>query len=132
MKQFLLLTVLIMLLTGCGLEATSLQQEYAGNLERVTKIVILDGNTGYRKEIQSEEQVREFLEEIKSTEFIPDSNQEPRDGFNYLIKLFEEKKMTFDFTLTEMGGHYYHTEPDLFPVVDEFYENLEVEEQGFE
>jgi hypothetical protein len=131
-KPCTFLVVLILLLTGCGLETTSLQQEYDGDLEEVSKIVLLDGNTGYRKEIQKEEQVRDFLEKIKTSKFIPDSNQEPRDGFNYSITLLEDDEAAIQFTLTEMKGHYYHTEPDLFPIVDEFYKRLEIEEQGFE
>jgi hypothetical protein len=70
-----------------------------------------------------------FLSKIKEIKFIPEENQEPRNGFRYSIALFQEGELTFSFTLTEVNGHYYYTEPDLFPIVDNFYKTLDGPEE---
>lgn len=112
------------LLIGCGLEMKTLSQLYEGDLNKVTKLVIFDGNTGYKKTVEDKQVIDDFLGEINDTKFIPEENQEQRDGFNYSITLFQDEEKTFQFGLTQVDGHYYHTEPDLFPVVDKFYKNL--------
>ncbi|WP_236561165.1 hypothetical protein [Pontibacillus sp. HMF3514] len=116
-------------LTGCGLEQKSFSEFYEGNLSDVSKIVIADGNTGYKKTVKSENQIEELLDQIKNVEFIPDENQEQRDGFNYAITLFEGEERTFQFGLTQVNDHYYHTKPDLYPIVNKFYQELKVKEE---
>ncbi len=37
--------------------------------------------------------------------------------------------MTFSFSLNEVNDNYYYTEPDIHPIVDEFYKNLDVQEE---
>jgi len=111
-------------LNGCGLEQKSLSQFYEGDLGEVTKIVITDGNTGYQKTVEEKRKIEALLEQMKDVQFIPDENQEQRDGFNYVIALFEQEERTFQFGLTKVNAHYYHTKPDLYPIIDQFYEEL--------
>ncbi|MET3695871.1 hypothetical protein SAMN05877753_102600 [Bacillus oleivorans] len=121
--------VLIIILSTCGLETKTLEQFYEGNLNDVTQIRILDGNTGYSKTVTDQTVIANFLDKIKDIKFIPEENQEDRDGFNYAIALYENEKDTFSFSLTRFNGHYYHTEPEILPIVDHFYKNLNVKEE---
>jgi hypothetical protein len=116
-------------LTGCGLETKTLPQFYEKDLRDVSKLVIFDGNTGYKKIIQDKKIIQGFLSDIEEIKFIPDENQEPRDGFSYSITLFQDGEDTFQFGLTYVNGNYYHTEPNIEPIVDEFYTNLDVKEE---
>ena len=125
----LLFVLIFIVLTGCGLETKTLPQFYDGDLSKVTKIVIFDGNTGYKKTIENKKVIDDFLDDIKDIKFVPDENQEPRDGFNYSIVLYQNEEETFQFGLTQVNDHYYHTEPNNFPIVDEFYTNLNIEEE---
>jgi hypothetical protein len=125
----LLVILIFIVLTGCGLETKTLPQFYDEDLSEVTKIVIFDGNTGYKKTIEDKKAINDFLDDIKDIKFIPDENQESRDGFNYAITLYENEKETFQFGLTQVNDHYYHTEPDIFPIVDKFYTTLNIEEE---
>ncbi|MEH7355449.1 hypothetical protein V7150_18020 [Neobacillus drentensis] len=92
-------------------------------------MVIFDGNSGYKKTVEDKKVIDNFLNKIKDIKFIPDENQELRDGFNYSITLFQDDEETFKFGLTQVNDHYYHTEPDIYPIVDDFYKNLNVQEK---
>ncbi|MFJ7730783.1 hypothetical protein ACIQXF_02695 [Lysinibacillus sp. NPDC097231] len=70
-----------------------------------------------------------FFSEIKNIQFIPEENQVDRSGFRYSIALYQDEKITFSFSLNEVNGNYYYTEPDIYPIIDDFYESLEVEEE---
>jgi len=128
-KLMLTLFLFIVLLTGCGLETKTFKEFYKNDLEDVTKIQVQDGSTGYSKTITDKKVIGEFLSEIKDVQFIPEENQEDRDGFLYAITLYEGEQMTFIFTENEVTDYYYYTEPDIYPIVDSFYKNLKVEEE---
>ena len=120
--------VLIIILSTCSLDTQTLEQFYEGNLNDVTKIRIVDGNSGYSKTVADQSAIQGFLNQIKSIKFIPYKNQEERSGFNYSITLYENEETTFAFSLTQVNGHYYHTEPEILPIVDHFYKHLQVKE----
>lgn len=128
-KGLLFLLFFTIFLGGCGLETKTLSQFYEKNLEDVTKITILDGNTGYSKIITDKTVIEGFLDDIKDIKFIPDKNQEDRSGFNYGIVFFQDEEENFSFSLTSIDNHYYHTKPDIYPIVDNFYRNLPVKEE---
>jgi hypothetical protein len=128
-KLMLTLSLLVVLLTGCGLETKTFTEFYTNNLEDVTKIEVQDGSTGYSKITTDKKVIDEFLNEIKDVQFIPEENQEDRDGFLYAISLYEGEQMTFIFTENEVTDYYYDTEPDIYPIVDSFYQNLKAEEE---
>ncbi|CAH2715282.1 hypothetical protein BACCIP111895_02466 [Neobacillus rhizosphaerae] len=119
-----ILLLLNFLLAGCGLETKTIPQFYEKDLADVTKIVIVEGSTGAAKKISDHQVIEGFLDEIKDIKFIPDKNQEARDGFRYSITLFQDGEKTFQFGLTHVNDHYYHTKPDIFPIVNELYLNL--------
>ncbi|WP_245827602.1 hypothetical protein [Paenisporosarcina indica] len=73
--------------------------------------------------------IKDFLKQIKDIKFIPEENQEKREGWRYSITLFQDDEQTFQFGLTEVNDHYYYTEPDIHPIVDDFYKNLDVQEE---
>lgn len=125
----LFLFFLIILLAGCGLETKTLPEFYEKDLNDVTKIAIVDGSTGYKKTITDNEVIKEFLGELKGIKFIPEENQGKRDGWRYSITLFQNDEQTFQFSLTEVNDNYYYTEPDIHPIVDDFYKNLKVKEK---
>ncbi|WP_019415360.1 hypothetical protein [Paenisporosarcina sp. TG20] len=116
------------LFAGCGLETKTLPEFYERDLDDVNKIVIIDGSTGDRKTIIDNVVINEFLSEIKDIKFIPEKNQEGRVGWRYSITLFHDEQ-TFQFGLTQINEDYYYTEPDIHPIVDNFYRDLDVEEE---
>ncbi|WP_243299476.1 hypothetical protein [Bacillus litorisediminis] len=89
--------VLIMILSTFRLETKTLEQFYKGDLNDVTEIRILDGNSGYSKTVTDEKLVKAFLNKIKDIKFIPVENQEQRNGFNYAISLYVNDEATFHF-----------------------------------
>lgn len=129
-KRSIFLAFFIMIfLVGCGLETKTLPEFYQKDISDVSKIVIGDGNTGYKKTFTDKKVIDDFLNKIKDIKFIPDENQEDRSGTNYSISLFEGDEKTFSFTLIQVNDHYYHTEPDIYPIVDDFYKHLNVKEE---
>jgi len=129
MKKSILLIVLILFtLTGCGLKTKTLSQFYEKGLDKVTKILIVDGTSGHEKTITDHEVIKGFLKQIKDIKFIPEENQEKREGWRYSITLFQDDEQTFQFGLTQVNDDYYYTEPDMHPIVDDFYKNLDVQE----
>ena len=128
-KTFGLIFFIAFALVGCGLETKTLSQFYEKDLDDVNKIVIVDGSTGYKKTVTENEAIKEFLGELKDIKFIPDENQEKREGWSYSITLIRDDEQAFQFGLTEVKENYYYTEPDIHPIVNDFYEHLEGQEE---
>lgn len=128
--KFSLLTMtLLLFVAGCGLKTTTVSEFYKEDLQDVTKIVIVDGSTGYEKTVTDSKVIDIFINEIKEVKFIPQENQEKREGWRYSINLFDKEGESFQFGTSEVNGHYYDTEPDILHIVEEFYENLNVSEE---
>jgi hypothetical protein len=127
---FLILLVILFLLSACTKGKTqSLEEFYKdAKIENIDKVKIQDGSTGYSKIITKQEQVDEFLSLIKEIVFTPQDNQEERSGWRYGITLFDGKK-ELNFTLNEIDNTYYDTNPDIHPIVDNYYKQLDIQEE---
>ncbi|MEH7253445.1 hypothetical protein V7111_15060, partial [Neobacillus niacini] len=108
--------------SACTIGKTqSLEEFYKdAKIENVDKVIIQDGSIGASKEITVQEQIEEFLTLIKDIEFTPQDNQEKRDGWRYGITLFDGER-EFKFTLSEIGDTYYDSNPDIHPIVENYY-----------
>ncbi|MBW3110247.1 hypothetical protein KYJ26_00115 [Bacillus sp. MCCB 382] len=124
-----LIILILFVLAGCGLKTQTFSEFYPRDLDDVTKITLVDGSTGNKKIMTNQEVIKKFLNQIKDITFTPDDNQEERTGWRYSITLYQEGERTFQFTLTEIEEHYYHSKPDIFPIVDDFYEKIEMTEE---
>ena len=132
MKKSLILILLVSLylLSACKNEKTQPLEEFYkdAKIESVDKVIIQDGSTGASKTIIQQEHIGEFLALIKDIEFTPQKNQEKREGWRYGIALFDEEK-EFKFTLNEIDTTYYDSNPDIHPIVDYYYKQLDVVEE---
>lgn len=125
----MLLGSLLFLFACTNGKTQSLEAFYKeAEIENVDQIIIQDGSTGALKTITKKEQIDEFLSLIKDIQFTPEENQEKRDGWLYRITLVDGEK-TFQFTLNQIQNTYYKSNPDIYPIVDDFYKNLEMEEK---
>lgn len=131
MKNFLFLVSILslFLVSACtDVKTQSLEEFYKeAEIETVDQIVIQDGSTGASKTITEQQQIDEFLSLINDIVFSPQSNQEERNGWRYAIHLFEGEK-EFSFTLNKIDDTYYDSTPDIYPIVDNYYHNVEIEE----
>lgn len=134
-KTFLLiLLVSLLLLSACTNVGTNgktqlLEEFYKdAKIKNVDKVIIQDGSTGASKTITNQEQIGEFLTLIKEIEFTPQENQEERKGWRYGITLFDGEK-EFKFTLNQIENTYYDSNPDIHPIVDNYYKQLDIEEE---
>ncbi|MCM3124379.1 MULTISPECIES: hypothetical protein [unclassified Mesobacillus] len=125
-SMFLIMLVSLFFVSACSNGKTqSLEGFYKdAEIENVDKIIIQDGSTGASKTITQNGQMDEFLSLINDIQFTPLKNQEKRDGWRYGITLFDGEKV-FKFTLNKIGNTYYDTNPDINPIVDRFYKQLE-------
>ena len=132
MKKNLVLILMFSLfvLSACtGAKTHSLGEFYKdAKIRNIDKVIIQNGSTGASKVITEQEEIDEFLSLTKDIEFTPQDNQEKRVGWRYGIILFDNER-EFKFTLSEIGDTYYDTNPDIHPVVDNYYKQLEVEEK---
>ena|SRR5690625_467755 len=128
MKYVQLSLLLLAFLSGCGLETKTLEKFYNDDLYEVTKITIVDGNTGESATSTDQEKIKLLMDDIRNIEFIPDEDQSKRDGFNYSITFYQDEKKVFQFGVNEINGNSYHTKPDITPVIDDFYSFIKEEE----
>ncbi|MFJ7887298.1 hypothetical protein ACIQYL_04355 [Lysinibacillus xylanilyticus] len=91
-------------------------------------MVIQDDSTGASKTITMQEQINDFVSLIKDIQFTQHDNQEKRVGWRYGITLFDSEK-EFKFTLSEIDNTYHDSNPDIYPIVDNYYKQLEVLEE---
>ncbi|MGE7692686.1 hypothetical protein ACQKNC_01020 [Lysinibacillus sp. NPDC094177] len=129
-SMFLILFVLLVLLFACFNEKKQSLEEFFKDAKiiNVDKIIIQDGSTGYSKTITKQEQIGEFLNLIKDIEFTPQDNQEERVGWRYGIALFDGEK-EFKFTLNKIDNTYYDSKPDIHPIVENYYKQLNIVEE---
>ncbi len=132
MKKSLFLILLLspFLVSACTNGKTQLLEEFYkdAKIENIDKVIIQDGSTGSSKIITKHEQIDEFISQIKDIEFTPQDNQEKRVGWRYGITLFDSERK-FSFTLSEIGNTHYDSNPDIHPIVDDYYKQLEIEEE---
>ncbi|MDM5248568.1 hypothetical protein [Lysinibacillus sp. G4S2] len=132
MKKFLFLILLVslFLISACTNEKTqSLEAFYKeAKIESIDKVIIQEGSTGASKTITKQEQINEFVSLIKDIKFTPQENQEKRVGWKYGITLFDSKR-EFKFTLSEIDDIYYDSNPDIYPIVENYYKQLEIVEK---
>lgn len=130
MKKLLILILIsgLLIISACtGAKTQSLEDFYRdAKIENIDKVIIQDGSTGASKAITKQEQIDDFISLTKYTKFIPQENQEKRDGWRYGITLFDNEK-EFKFTLSQIENTYYDTNPDIHSVVDNYYKQLETE-----
>ena len=124
MKRILLTIVFTILLTGCGLETLTIEDYYKNDLEDVSEIEVFDGSNGSSRTTTNKKEIRSFIKEVKHIKFIPDEDQSERDGFIYSITFYEGDKATLQFGLNQIGDAYYNTEPDIEPIVEEFFNSM--------
>ncbi|MBG9455675.1 hypothetical protein ABE61_16795 [Lysinibacillus sphaericus] len=129
-SMFRILFVILFLLSACtNAKTQTLEKFYKdAKIETVDKAIIQDGSTGYSKTITKQEQIGELLNLIKDIEFTPLDNQEERTGWRYGIALFDGEKEII-FTLSEIDDIYYDSKPDIYPIVENYYKQLDIEEK---
>ncbi|MFJ5766422.1 hypothetical protein ACIP9C_13805 [Lysinibacillus sp. NPDC093210] len=131
---FLKLLVILFGLSACTDENISgntqlLEAFYKdAKIVNVDKVIIQDGSTGASKTITKQADINEFLALIKEIIFTPQDNQEERVGWRYSITLLDGKK-EFKFTLHHIDNIYYDSKPDIYPIVNNYYKQLEIVEE---
>ncbi|MFT9820309.1 hypothetical protein [Lysinibacillus sp. NPDC056185] len=132
MKRFLFLILLVslFLVSACTNGKTqSLEAFYKdAKIESIDKVIIQDGSMGASKTITKQDQINEFISLIKDIKFTPQDNQEKRVGWRYGITLFDSERK-FYFTLSEIDNTYYDSNPDIYPIVENYYKLLEIVEE---
>ncbi|MBP2243271.1 hypothetical protein J2Z40_003870 [Cytobacillus eiseniae] len=128
-KSFAFIYLILLIVTGCGLETKTIPEFYKGNLDQITKVVIVDGSTGYKKTLTDPLVIKEFIDKIKDIKFIPEKKQEDREGWRYSVTLFQDDEEAYQFGLTQVNENYYYTNPDIHPIVDDFYKSLNIQEE---
>ncbi|MCM3409781.1 hypothetical protein [Metabacillus litoralis] len=123
LKRFIYIIVLVCILAACGPDPVTLSDLYQKDIEDVTKIEIIDGSTGDKKVVNDKQIIDALLYKIQEINFIPDENQESRTGYLFNVSLFQEDD-TFTFSPNQINDIYYTTEPNIEPILQEFYENL--------
>lgn len=120
----------LIVVTSCSHgKAQTLEAFYTdAKINQIDKVIIQNGTTGASKTIVHADQIDELMSSIKHIELTPHSNQEDRTGWSYRIILFDDEKK-FDFYVNKIGNTYYESNPDMGPIVDVFYRNLEIEEE---
>ncbi|MFF2176020.1 hypothetical protein ACFVT8_06110 [Lysinibacillus sp. NPDC058147] len=127
---FLVLLISLFLVSACtNGKMQSLEAFYKdAKIESIDKVIIQDGSTGASKTITKQEQINEFVFLIKDIKFTPQDNQDERVGWRYGITLIDSGK-EFKFTLSEIDNTYYDSNPDIFPIVESYYKQLDIAEE---
>lgn len=132
MKSFFSVILLIgfFLLSGCSDAKTQTLEMFLNDadIQTIDKVILVDGSTGYSKTMTDSQQIDEFIALIKDILYTPQKNQEERSGWRYGIKVVDGEK-EFGFSLMQIGETYYDSEPDIHPIVDAYYQNLDIEEK---
>jgi len=80
----------------------------------VSKIIIVDGNTGESVTSTDSEQIKLFIDDVHNIKFIPEKDQSKREGFTRLL-FIEVKKRHFNLVLLKLKGIITKHNPILNP-----------------
>lgn len=100
---------------------TSIADLYSGDILNVDKIVLVDGSTGERLSVMDSDQVTKILGLIKDESIIPEENQEGSVGYRFRVILYENDKLTLDFTPNQIQGIYYKSNEKLYQNLEEVF-----------
>jgi len=114
---------LCLFLAACQSEPLTLNDFYQKSIEDVTKIEIIDGSTGDKKVVNDKQIIDDLLYQIKEIKFIPDENQKKRTGYLYNVTLYQGNE-SFSISSNQVDDIYYFTEPNIEPILQDFYKNL--------
>lgn len=127
MKKLLVAVLIgcLFMITACSHDQTkTLEQFYRdAKIEKIDKVIIQSGSTGVSKTMMDEKQIDEFMTSIKHAEFTPQKNQEERTGWSFRIILFDENRK-FEFFPNQINDTYYDSNPDIYPIVANYYEQF--------
>jgi len=123
MKRFIYIITSVFFIAACESEPLTLNDFYQRDIEDVTKIEIIDGSTGDKKVVNDKQIIDDLLYQIKEIKFIPDENQEKRTGYLYNVSLYQGNE-TYSFSSNKINDTYYFTEPNIEPILQDFYKNL--------
>ncbi|WP_088006024.1 hypothetical protein [Indiicoccus explosivorum] len=115
------LVLLLVLLTACRPDTAAFSDFYGKEAESVTEIAIIDGRTGEEVRSSDSEVIDAFMNDIEDIQFIPEQNQEAREGYLYAVELYEGDEETFRFTPSSVNDVYYSTKPDIQPIIENYY-----------
>jgi hypothetical protein len=104
------------------LKATTIGELYPGNILNVDKIKLVDGSTGYRKNIDQKKEIESILYDIKDIVLQPDKNQEDRVGYVFRIILYEKDTVKMDFIPNAIQGIYYEPNEELYNKLKNIFE----------
>ncbi|EKN68221.1 hypothetical protein P9E76_20510 [Schinkia azotoformans] len=93
------------------------EQDFAG----VDKITIKSGETGEEKMFEDPEQVSNFIKNMEDAYFTPDINQEKRTGWTYWVKLYEGKKMVYEFYPSYVDDIYFKPDEKVIANIEELF-----------
>ncbi|MCH1626709.1 hypothetical protein [Fredinandcohnia quinoae] len=130
---FVIFIVMSFVLVGCieksqSIETKTLTEFYEKNLDDVNKIVIMHGS-GDKKIVNDSAKIKDILVKIKDIKFIPEENQEGRVGWLYSVALYVDDEETFKFLPSKVNDNYYYTEPEMIPIIDDFYKSLDIQDK---
>lgn len=128
--QMLFVTVLLLplvfVLGGCGqaepepsLTTQKLSDLYPGDIGNVDYIEIRSGSTGKLVKVTDKWVIKNWIDEVRNLEFVPDPNQEDRVGYLYWVTLYENQEAKLSFTPSSTGGHYYLHNDQLHKKIEE-------------
>jgi len=126
----LLIILLIVIIAGCS--KAELQQDvtpkklselYRGDLQKVNHIEIRSGSTGELKTYSDQSRIQEWITQVDKLSLVPDSNQEGRTGYIYMVSLFEDKELKLSFMNTEISGTYYNHNSELVSAIEQLFEH---------
>lgn len=124
-KIFLPLAILLLTAACADAKPRTLEQFIQdAKIEQADKLVIRDGNSGQARTVTKRDKIDEFLALVKDITFTPQRNQADRTGWRYEITLADGDR-EFRFATESIDGTYYDTNPDIRPIVDEFYRGLD-------
>lgn len=111
MKKALILLIVVLLLAGCRARERDFSQFYSGDNNNVTRLIMLDGNTGEMREVTDQEEIQAFFDMLETTAFMMQKDHTQRLGYLYWVDIYEDGQAVLRITFTEetarINGVYY-------------------------
>lgn len=100
---------------------------WKAGIEWVDRLDMQSGMSGEKKTTANQEIIQNFLAEVEGVIYTPDTNQEKREGWTYLVTLVDGEN-EFSFYPNHVEGVHYTANADMFEKMDQLFAAIESEE----
>ncbi|MBU5352961.1 hypothetical protein ACN9MH_28350 [Paenibacillus silvae] len=102
----------------------ALETFYPGDITKIDSIEIMSGSDGFTKKTTDSRLIQDWIEKIRHLNITPDPEQEDTTGVLFHVTMFEQGKVVFYMTPTDINHQRIEPQGELADLMTELYQAI--------